>query len=117
MLPDSLCPLLAPCLGPLLGSLVAEYSTWRWVFWSSTVFMVCVQTLGIFTLRETYAPTLLERKAARLRKETGNSDLHSVYAGEGRHWQIIVRKGLTRPFYLFWHEPIIQVFALIQMLV
>ena len=79
--------------------------------------MVCVQTLGIFTLRETYAPTLLERKAARLRKETGNSDLHSVYAGEGRHWQIIVRKGLTRPFYLFWHEPIIQVFALIQMLV
>jgi hypothetical protein len=79
--------------------------------------MVCVQVLGLFTLKETYAPTLLERKAERLRKETGNSNLRSIYSGADRHWQTIVRKGLTRPFYLFWHEPIIQVFALIQMLV
>lgn len=114
---DSLCPLLAPTFGPLLGSLIAEYSTWQWVFWSTTIFMVIIQVMGFFFLKETYAPVLLERKAAQLRASSGSKYFKSKFATGDRHWQAIVRKGLIRPFYLFAHEPIIQVFALVQMLV
>ena len=48
----SLAPLLGPVAGPLTGAWVAERSTWRWVFWSTSIVDGCVQVLGFFYLRE-----------------------------------------------------------------
>lgn len=115
--PDSLCPLLAPSIGPLLGSFIAQYSRWEWVFWSSSIFMVCVQTIGAFYLKETYAPILLKRKASAIRKRNPEKEVWTIYDHGEHEWRTIMRKGLFRPFYLFAHEPIIQVFALIQMVI
>ena len=79
--------------------------------------MVLVQALAFWHLEETYAPTLLERKAARLRSETGDNNFRTKFDTQDRRWQAILRKGLIKPAYLFTHEPIVQVLAAIQMLV
>jgi multidrug resistance protein len=48
----TLAPILGPVLGPVLGSWVAERASWRWVFWSTSIFDVVIQILGLMFLRE-----------------------------------------------------------------
>jgi len=109
----SLAPLLGPVVGPVAGAWVGQRSTWRWVFWSTTIVDAFVQCLGLIFLRETYAPVLLERKAARIRQsldpeKAATREVKTIYDGENRHWKNIMIKALIRPFKLFLCEPIIQ---------
>ncbi|KAK7473098.1 hypothetical protein VKT23_001198 [Stygiomarasmius scandens] len=116
----SLAPLLGPVVGPLAGAWIAQRSTWRWVFWSTSIVDGAIQVAGLFFLRETYAPVLLERKARRIRKsmasdpEKAGPDIHvrTVFDNEGRTWKTIFSKALTRPFTLFAREPIAQVIGI-----
>ncbi|GJE90729.1 MFS polyamine transporter [Phanerochaete sordida] len=115
----SLAPLLGPVVGPVAGGWIAEKSTWRWVFWSTSIVDGLVQFLGVFFLQETFAPILLERRAAKMRKEaTGDAEkggprqIRTVYDQSDRHWQQIVSKALVRPFKLFYCEPIVQLLGL-----
>lgn len=117
----SLAPLLGPVIGPVCGAWIAERSTWRWVFWSTSITDVAIQIAGLFLLQETFAPLLLERKAANIRKKMdaqpdsekgGNKIKHvrTMFDGTGdRHWKHIIAKALVRPFALFVREPIVQV--------
>ncbi|RDX43808.1 MFS polyamine transporter [Lentinus brumalis] len=109
----SLAPLLGPVIGPTCGAWIAEKSTWRWVFWSTTIVDAFIQCLGVIFLKETFAPILLERKAALIRKgmdpEKGQyREVRTVFDGADRHWKTIVTKALIRPFALFVREPIVQ---------
>lgn len=65
----SLAPLLGPVIGPICGAWVDQDSTWRWVFWSTSIVNCVVQGMGFLFLRETFHPILLERKVGRMRKE------------------------------------------------
>ncbi|KAI0084550.1 MFS polyamine transporter [Irpex rosettiformis] len=117
----SLAPLLGPVVGPVAGAWIAEKSTWRWVFWSTSIVDGGIQLLGLFFLQETFAPILLERKAAKIRKElersssdpekSGNRpprEIRSKFDSSDRSWQHIFAKALVRPFKLWYCEPIIQ---------
>ncbi|CAL1710554.1 unnamed protein product [Somion occarium] len=113
----SLAPLLGPVVGPIAGAWIGEKSTWRWVFWSTTIVDAAIQGLGLIFLKETYAPVLLERKAVQIRKsmdpeKTDVREVRTVYDGADRHWRHIVAKALVRPFALFAREPIIQLLGL-----
>ncbi|KAJ6583884.1 MFS polyamine transporter, partial [Mycena vulgaris] len=113
----SLAPLLGPVVGPLCGAFISQKSTWRWVFWSTSIFDVAIQILGFFYLRESYAPYILEQKAKRIRKsmdaEKGTAPhVRSKLTGEDRTWQHIIKTALTRPFTLFYHEPIVQLLGI-----
>ncbi|PCH40176.1 MFS polyamine transporter [Wolfiporia cocos MD-104 SS10] len=109
----SLAPLLGPVIGPACGAWIADKSTWRWVFWSTSIVDGFIQCLGLFFLRETFAPFLLERKAERIRKsmdpeKAQNREVRTVFDSADRHWKQIFSKALVRPFKLFFREPIIQ---------
>ncbi|KZV76811.1 MFS polyamine transporter [Peniophora sp. CONT] len=108
----SLAPLIGPVVGPIAGAWIAEKSTWRWVFWATTIVDAAIQVLGLFYLRETYAPVLLEQRAERLRKGSDvekNVVIRTVYEDKiDRDWKVVMRKSLIRPFVLFYYEPIIQ---------
>ncbi|KAJ7643637.1 MFS polyamine transporter [Roridomyces roridus] len=113
----SLAPLLGPVVGPICGAYIAQKSTWRWVFWSTTIVTVGVQILGVLYLRESYAPFLLEQKAKRIRKsmdlEKGPVRIvKSKLATDDRTWKNVIKIALTRPFVLFYYEPIVQLLAI-----
>ncbi|KAH9936238.1 MFS polyamine transporter [Fomitopsis serialis] len=113
----SLAPVLGPVMGPICGAWIAQKSTWRWVFWSTTILSAIVGCGGFLMLRETYAPVLLERKARRIRKNMGSEksqhqEIRTVYDHGDRHWKQIYSTALFRPFKLFFKEPIIMLLGI-----
>ncbi|THU87853.1 MFS polyamine transporter [Dendrothele bispora CBS 962.96] len=107
----SLAPLLGPVIGPLTGAWIAQRSTWRWVFWSTSIVDAGIQVAGIFWLKETYAPHSGYGKSLADDPEKAgvNVDVRTVYDSEDRTWKKIFSKALTRPFMIFTREPIAQV--------
>ncbi|KAM6494593.1 MFS polyamine transporter [Amanita muscaria] len=114
----SLAPLLGPVIGPICGAWIADRSTWRWVYWSTTLIDALVQVAGVLFLQETFAPLLLERKAKALRQQqdpekSQNEKIVTVYEKDGdRSWKRIFARAMTRPFALLAFEPIIQLLAI-----
>lgn len=63
----------APVLAPLLGASMVVAKDWRWIFW--LLFFCCCATMLLLTFffPETSSDTVLHRKAARIRKLTGDN--------------------------------------------
>jgi multidrug resistance protein len=108
----SLAPLLGPAIGPIAGGFISETTTWRWVFWATTIADAVIQVSGLFFLQETYAPVLLHRKKLKLIKETGNEKLHTEYDHPDRTVLRTLQISLGRPFKLLGTQIIVQVLAL-----
>ncbi|KAK3114398.1 hypothetical protein LTR53_007323 [Teratosphaeriaceae sp. CCFEE 6253] len=108
----SLAPLLGPAVGPIAGGFIAQYSTWRWVFYSTSIVAIAVQVLGIFFLRETYAAEILKRKKKQLIKITGNKDLHTEFDNPNKKFSAHLKTAMARPFILLFTQPIVQLLAL-----
>ena len=113
----TLAPILGPSIGPLIGAWVTEDSTWRWSFWAVTIFGVLVQTLVYFTLEETYAPVILQRKVLKLRASTGNNLLHTQYEAANRSFKDVLRRSSTRVLVMLGTQPIVQYLALYMSIV
>jgi multidrug resistance protein len=108
----SLAPLLGPAIGPIAGGFIAENTTWRWCFYSTSIFTAVVQCFGVFFLQETYAPKLLAWKRDKLIKETGNTALHTEYDSPDKTVFNTIKTALQRPFRLLFTQPIVIVLAI-----
>jgi len=112
-------PLLGPAIGPIAGGYIAEYTTWRWVFWSIAIYTALMQIAGLFALQETYAPVLLARKAAKIAKAAKAAGTDNNLSLQPTHTTLplpqLVRRALKRPFYLLATQPIIQALTLYQL--
>ena len=108
----SLMPLLGPAIGPIAGAFIAQSTTWRWVFWSTSIAAMLVQGLGMFFLQETYAAALLDRKKKELIKITGNKELHTEFDTPNRKFSAHIGTALKRPFKLLFTQPIVQVLSI-----
>jgi MFS family permease len=47
----SLAPLLGPAIGPIVGGFITENTTWRWIFWSTTILCAAVQISGLLFMQ------------------------------------------------------------------
>ncbi|QGA12702.1 hypothetical protein EYB26_000346 [Talaromyces marneffei] len=108
----SLAPLLGPAVGPIAGGFIAENTTWRWCFYSTSILTGVIQFAGLFILQETYGPKLLNRKAKKLRKETQDLSWHTEYEDTSRTFTTILSTAMCRPFILLATQPIVQALAL-----
>ncbi|RMZ89348.1 hypothetical protein DV736_g3436, partial [Chaetothyriales sp. CBS 134916] len=108
----ALGPLLGPAVGPIVGSWVAEYSTWRWIFWATSIADLFILGAGFWKLKESYAPFILHKKAKALRKQTGNN-LYKA-EGEGDLNQPVWKKvsaTMARSLTMLFTQPIVQVMS------
>lgn len=106
----SIAPLNGPVTGPLIGGFVFEYLGWRWDNWLVLI-LAGAGTLTMFTTKETYAPIILQKKAARFRKENDDERWWSRYDNKISTMEL-VKVNLGRPFVLFFTEPILWFFNL-----
>ncbi|KAH9886195.1 major facilitator superfamily transporter [Xylariomycetidae sp. FL2044] len=104
-------PLLGPAIGPIIGGVVTQKIGWRWTFWILSIYDSILVVFGFFVLRETFEPILLERKATKLRKETGKP--YCTAADDSTHTlSVKLSRSLSRPLRLLFTQPILQVIAL-----
>lgn len=99
---------IAPTVAPIVGAFMAERVNWRWIFWVVSIFDVLVQATAFFFLKETYAPRILAKKAARVRKETGNDAVRSQYDNPDKSFGSILRRRLVLPWIMFFTHPAVQ---------
>jgi MFS family permease len=108
----SLAPLLGPAIGPIIGGFVSENTTWRWVFYSTSIATGVVQIAGVLFLRETYGPRILKARAKKIRKATGDPSYQTEEERENKTLSQALQTSLVRPFRLLATQPIIQVLTL-----
>jgi len=101
----SIGPMNGPVTGPLIGGFAAEYLGWRWTNWLVMIFSG-VAWVAISLMKETYAPLILQRKAAKMRKETGDDRWWCRY-DQKVNLLALLKTNLSRPFILACTEPIL----------
>lgn len=104
----ALCPLLGPIIAPVVSGFIVENMNWRWTLYVLCIFNAIVAVVGTIFFCETYTPTLLKWKASKLRKLTGNNNLHTIYEitnGETFMGKMYIT--MTRPVKLLFLHPMI----------
>ncbi|KAF9765128.1 hypothetical protein IL306_002639 [Fusarium sp. DS 682] len=112
----ALGPLFGPVVGPIAGGYLSAAKGWRWSFWVVAIVAGAITILAFVFMRETYAYSLLEKKAKKLRKETGNTKLRSAL-DKGTTTKEIFRVAITRPTKMLLFAPIVSLLSLYMALV
>lgn len=111
-----LIPLTGSAVGPIVSGFIIEYSTWRWMFWATTILQGIVELSSLPLFHESYAHVLLRRRAEKLRQETNDSRYHALVetreSGRSAGWKLA--RSLTRPLRLLAFHPIIQMQAILE---
>jgi MFS family permease len=105
-----LAPLLGAAVGPIVGGSVAEHIGWSWIFWIVSAFDGTLLVLYTIFVRESYAPVLLARRAATIRKNTGkdhHTNLDPTLSST-------LRTSFLRPLKLLVTRPIILVMSFLM---
>lgn len=89
-------PTVSPVVGAAFG--VSGREGYRWISYFMGIYTIFMTLLTALTVPETYHPTILTRKAQRLRKSTGNWAYHSPNEEEEYTLKSILTKHLVRPF-------------------
>ena len=108
----SAAPFIGPAIGPLAGGFLSDAVGWRWLYWLHLILAFIVWVLITFTVPETYAPTILARRAKRMRAETGESDHVTEQDLDKRPFGERMRIFLVRPFQLLFGELIVFLISL-----
>ncbi|KAE8444769.1 hypothetical protein EG329_014229 [Mollisiaceae sp. DMI_Dod_QoI] len=104
-------PIFAPVIGPVAGGFIAQKLGWRWTCWIVAIAAGIWLVTALVFMRETYAPVLLERKAARLRKSTGNMALQAK-GRENLSPVAHLTRGFSRPLKLLILSPVVLLLSL-----
>lgn len=104
----ALAPLLGPVIAPMVAGFIVQNMQWRWVFYVLSMFNGAVAVLGSIFFKETYSPRLLKTKANKLRKSTGNSNLHTIYEiTDNTSFVKKTMSNMIRPVQLLFTHPMI----------
>jgi MFS family permease len=103
----SAAPFLGPAIGPLVGGFIADNLGWRWLYWIQLIIAGAIYVLMVLTVPETYAPTILLKRARRLRKETGDSTYVTEQELDSRPLAERLQVYIFRPFQLLFTEIIV----------
>lgn len=92
-------------MAPIISGFVSEVN-WRWAFWVGLI--IAGLSLGFLVfVPETYAPTILKRRARMLRQATGNPNIFAAIELEKRGARQMITVTLMRPLHMFVFEAIV----------
>ncbi|ODA77820.1 hypothetical protein RJ55_06422 [Drechmeria coniospora] len=103
----SAAPFIGPAIGPLVGGYLSDATGWRWLYWIQLILATIVWVLITFTVPETYAPTILARRAAKMRASTGDERHVTEQELDMRPLSERLTIFLVRPFQLLFGELIV----------
>ncbi|KAL4924814.1 MFS transporter [Aspergillus undulatus] len=110
-----LIPLLGAAVGPIISGFMAGRTTWRWMFWSTSIFQAVMALVSFSVFKETYGPLILRSRAERLRQNT--REARYMTADERLHGhespRSVLSRALIRPLRLLAFHPIIQISSII----
>ncbi|KAH9907202.1 polyamine transporter 1 [Xylariomycetidae sp. FL2044] len=106
--------LIGPTFGPIIGSFTVENGNlgWRWTMWFTLIISAFSLLLILSFMGETWAPIMLQRKAARLRVETENWALHAKRDEVPVEPRELIRKYGLKPMHMLLTEPILVAITL-----
>lgn len=109
-----LAPLLGGAIGPAIAGAVAESMGWRQVLWMSVILATACEIVFLCFFGETYKVTILRRRAERLRKETGNPELKTIFDidTDQENWVRRFVTSITRPFRVFFGSGVLMAISL-----
>jgi MFS family permease len=109
----ALAPLIGGSLGPAIAGAIAETLGWRRVLWLSAALALACELLFLTCFRETYKIAILRRRAARLRKETGNPRLRTIFdLQDGKSSLHKIWDCAFRPMTVFFGSSVLQALSL-----
>ncbi|KAI1324628.1 MFS general substrate transporter [Xylariaceae sp. FL0255] len=100
-------PLIAVAVGPILGGVITARVSWRWMFWSTSIFQGIAIVICLFTFHETYAPVILKRRASNLRRKTGDKQYMTLTERLDRELPLttVLKRAFGRPIRLLAFQP------------
>ncbi|KAL2886577.1 putative MFS-type transporter [Ceratocystis lukuohia] len=108
----SAAPFLGPAIGPLVGGYLYDGTSWRWLYYIQIILAAVIWILITFTVPETYTPTILARRADRLRKQTGSQEWVTEQELDKRPIGETLIIFILRPFRLLFGELIVLLISL-----
>jgi multidrug resistance protein len=111
----------APYCGPVIGPIVTGWinvgsGRLDLFFWTNMAFVGVIMIL-IGLVPETYAPVILKRRAAKLRKETGNPNIMTEQEQNKLSFREIARTSLIRPITMIMTEPVLDLMCMYIVLI
>ncbi|KAK9322003.1 putative bicyclomycin resistance protein [Lipomyces orientalis] len=102
-----------PFTSPFIGGFISSSSLgWRWTLYIPAFMGFTSTTLFMLFLKETYAPFLLIKKAAAIRRQTLNWGIHAKQDEVEVDIYELIRNNLTRPLRMLITEPVILLISL-----
>ncbi|KAI0098590.1 major facilitator superfamily transporter [Hypoxylon sp. NC0597] len=108
--------IFGPLLAPIISGFCSTSIGWRWSFWIGLMFAGLTLILALL-LPETYAPVLLTRRAAKIRKADPKAQVYSAAELEPHDFKQLVTRVLTRPIRMILTELIVTATCLYLSLV
>ncbi|KAI0160948.1 MFS general substrate transporter [Hypoxylon sp. FL1284] len=103
-----LAPLIGGAIGPAISGAIAETLGWRQTLWISALLAAACEVTFLTCFRETYKVAILRRKAARLRRETGNPELRTAFDTEDGSSASKLLRAMIRPFTVLAGSGVLQ---------
>lgn len=99
---------IGPFISPIVGAFITQsYLGWRWTEYLTGIMGALALILDVLFLEETYAKTILQKRAGQIRKLTHNYAIHHVSEEELIEPKDLVQKHLLLPLKLLFLEPIV----------
>ncbi|GAC92889.1 hypothetical protein PHSY_000448 [Pseudozyma hubeiensis SY62] len=97
---------------PLYCGYILQEKGWRWIQWVQLIVNGAVVILEFLLLRETRGSVILARRAAKLRKETGDQRYRAPSELEAPSLKALLHASTTRAALLLVSEPVVFCFSL-----
>ncbi|MCJ1251468.1 hypothetical protein MMC30_008701 [Trapelia coarctata] len=105
-----LATLLGGAIGPAIAGAIVQSTSWRHIMWVSVTLAGTAELAFLMLFRETYKVSILKRRAARLRRETGDKTLKTIFDGEDTGSEVWA--AIKKPAFVFCGSSVLQIMSI-----